>query len=112
MWIFTSNSFVSIVEHRDDPAKLIIRGRFKGDVDRFLGAPIEIETPDADYRFRATAKRADVEAAITRAAQAINYPNFKGSMPSRPDWRHRVAMQVWRVMAMAQIDQAQAWRRP
>lgn len=104
MWIFTSNAFVSIVEHRDDPAKLIIRGRFKGDVDRFLGAPIEIETPDADYRFRATAKRADVEAAIQRAAQAINYDNFKGSMPTRPDWRHRVAMRVWQVMAAAQRE--------
>lgn len=104
MWIFTSNAFVSIVEHRDDPAKLIVRGRFKGDVDHFLGAPIEIETPEADYRFRATAQRADVEAAIQRAAKAINYDNFKGSMPRRPDWRHRVAMRVWQVMATAQQE--------
>lgn len=104
MWIFTSHSFISIVEHRDDPAKLVVRGRFRGDVDRFLGAPIEIETQDADYRFRATAKRADVEAAIARAAKAINYPNFKGSMPCRPDWRRRVAMRVWGVMATAQRE--------
>lgn len=102
MWIWTNQSFVSIVEHRDDQAKLIVRGRFRGDVDRFLLAPIEVETPDADYRFRATAYRADVEAAILRAAKAIDYPNFKDSI--RVTWRAKVAAAVWRVMFAAQQD--------
>ena len=60
MWIVLNNSFVSVVQHREDPALVLVRGRFRGDVDRFLNAKREIETPGADYRFRATVTRREL----------------------------------------------------
>lgn len=98
MWIFTSDSFVSIVEHRADAGKLIVRGRFAGDAARFLGVSqrLEHETPDADYRFRIVAKRATVEAALVRQVRRVRYDNFKNSM--RDAWRKSIAMHVWSIL--------------
>jgi hypothetical protein len=110
MWLFTSNAFVSIVEDRDSVDRLIVRGRFKGDVERFLnplpsGVSVrEVVTPNADYRFRATVERSDVCAAMVRASYAVGYPNFKGSI--KADWRHRVAMAVWSILHREQVDRA------
>lgn len=96
MWLMTNKSFVSIVEHRDDPNLLCVRGRFKGDVDQFLGKKVEVETPDADYRFRAVAERDLVSHCMLVAALGIDYPNFKNSV--REKWRHDAYLDVWGVM--------------
>jgi hypothetical protein len=110
MWIFTSGCFVSIVEDCASADRLIVRGRFKGDVERFLnplpsGVSVrEIVTPAADYRFRATVDRSDVCAAVVRASYEVDYPNFKNSM--KADWRHRVAMGVWSILHREQVARA------
>lgn len=96
MWLMTNKTFVSIVEHRDDPNLLCVRGRFKGDVDRFLGKACETETPGADYRFRAVAPRDEVSSALLISALGIDYPNFKDSV--REKWRHDAYLEVWGVM--------------
>lgn len=110
MWIVLNNSFVSIVEHRDDPDVLIVRGRFRGDAARFLGAPLtrEKETPTADYRFRIAAKRETVERAVLRAVRGVRYPNFKDSI--RDAWRKSVAMRVWSIFFEAQKERLSAER--
>lgn len=102
MWLVLNNSFVSIVEHRDDPNLLIVRARFAGDAARFLGAPLsrEKETPAADYRFRITAKRESVEKAVLRAVRGVKYPNFKDSIAET--WRKGLAMRVWSIFYAAQ----------
>lgn len=102
MWIILNNSFVSIVEHRDDPELLIVRARFKGDAARFLGAPAsrEKETPAADYRFRIVAKRESVERAVLRAVRGVSYPNFKDSIAEA--WRKSLAMRIWSIFFEAQ----------
>jgi len=106
MWIFTSNTFVSIVEHRDDPSMLCVRGRFAGDAARFLGLPPEAEevTPQADYRFRCYAHREHVMDAVASAVRSIDYGNFKDSIEE--PWRADVAMSVWSTMWRAQGQQA------
>lgn len=96
MWLMTNKSFVSIVEHRDDPNLLCVRGRFKGDVDQFLGRKVEVETPDADYRFRAVAPRTLVGERMLIAVGSVDYPNFKNSV--REKWRHDAYLDVWGVM--------------
>jgi hypothetical protein len=117
MWIFTSNCFVSIVEDRACAERLIVRGRFKGDVERFLnplptGVRVtEIVTPTADYRFRATVLRSDVCAAMVRASYAVDYPNFKGSIKAK--FRERVAMAVWSILHREQVERhSPALRQP
>lgn len=95
MWLFLNNAFVSIVEHRDEPTLLIVRGRIRGDVDRFLGRKCEAVTPEADYRFRAVVERSEVEAAVVRAVEGIAYANFKRSCVNP---RHDAYLRVWSVM--------------
>jgi hypothetical protein len=104
MWILTSNAFVSIVEHLDDPGALIVRGRFAGDAARFLGVPLarEKETPDADYRFRIVAKRESVERSVVRAVRGVRYPNFKDSILEA--WRKALALRVWSIFHAAQQE--------
>lgn len=111
MWIITNTAFVSIVEHRDDPGMLIVRGRFKGDVERFLNPlpngmrVVEEVTPAADYRFRAVVPRDHVAHAMLRSVSKITYPNFKDSI--KATWRKALAMRVWSIFHAAQHDRAQ-----
>lgn len=104
MWIKTNSAFVSIVEHRDDPETLLVRGRFKGDAARFLGVPAseEIELTAADYRFRVIASREQVEKAVVRAVRGVHYPNFKDSIKTA--WRKAVAMKIWSVLWREQLQ--------
>lgn len=109
MWIITSTSFVSIVQHRDDPRLLIVRGRFKGDVERFLAVPghlqpLEQVTPHADYRFRAVVPRETVAAAMEREVARIRYPNFKDSIVAK--WRKALALRVWSLFHAAHVERA------
>jgi len=100
MWIMTNSSFVSIVEHWEKPGTLIVRGRFSGDVGRFLQTKKrETVTKDRDYRYRMEADREAVDKAVVRAARGIDYGNFKNSCP---EWRHVVYMRVWSVLHEAQ----------
>lgn len=106
MWVFTNNSFVSIVQHRDKPDTLLVRGRVSGDVSRFLGVPKknEIELDIADYRFRIIATREEVGQALARNLAAVNYPNFKDSIGAK--WRKEAAMRIWSIMFNVQRERA------
>lgn len=106
MWLFTSRSFISIVQHRDNPDMLIVRGRVAGDVARFLGFVPEAEMIDltADYRYRITVARHIVADRLLKATQEITYPNFKDSI--KATWRKSAAMAIWSVMARVQREQS------
>jgi hypothetical protein len=108
MMIWTNNAFVYITEHESDPALLVVRGRFKGDVDRFLLAPIAIETPDEEYRYRAAAKREDVALALKRIINDINYRTLLSSI--RTTRRFGVVAAVNRLMAAAEVEEP--WHLP
>ena len=49
MWLFTKQSFLSIVHHRDQPDMLVVRARVKGDIERYFAGASVIRTNDADY---------------------------------------------------------------
>lgn len=102
MWVMTSDSFVSIVEHRDDPNLLLVRGRFPGDVARFLGLDPSLEefTPVADYRYRIAWDRGYVAQRCRRAADEISYPNFKSSV--KDGFRRVTLMETWEIWYDAQ----------
>lgn len=107
MWITANNAFVSIVEHRDDPALLIVRARVEGDIERFFGwtktvGSVWVSIDDtADYRFRTTVPRSDVDEAMLRAVRRITYPNFKDSIKAA--WRRGLAMRVWSIWHGEQV---------
>lgn len=98
MWIFLNDAFVSVVEDRADSSHLVVRGRRKGDVEKFLEGCIAaelrvVQTDHADYRFRASVPRRAVARALEAAALSLDYPNFKDSVEE--DERHSIYARVW-----------------
>lgn len=109
MWVFTNSAFVSVVQDRDDPKYVWVRGRVKGDVERFLRDAGDVKhevatTPDGDYLYRAKVLRADVAEALLRNLEGVAYDNFKGSIPTTKagDARHTFYMRVWSAMTAYQ----------
>lgn len=94
MWIFLPDCFVSIVAHRGDPARVIVRARRAGDVARFLahvGLRERVRrTPSADYGERACISRDRLATALSLIAiDGIRYHNFKAACdPSDRDRDH------------------------
>jgi hypothetical protein len=111
MWVFLNNAFMSIVQHRAQPRKVMIRARFRGDLETVfpdLADQVQ-ETPTADYRFRLTVSKARLQKALSYQVARIDYDNFKGSVAEQ--WRHDAYMGVWGVMwreqkarSMPQVD--------
>ena len=55
MWLFTSKSFLSVVSDKENPTgdRLLVRSRIMGDIEEVFPDADVMETPYADYRFRA-----------------------------------------------------------
>ena len=98
MWLFTSNSFVSVVADRDDTqsSRLLVRARIKGDIDQLFPDAGVMETPLADYRYRAWIDRQAVSNAFTKQIEGLNYTNFKNSVKDKE--RQKPLMHVWQAM--------------
>ena len=58
------------------------------------------KTQNADYRYRAVVKRAEVERKIASEINAISYDNFKDSVKDRQ--LHDAYLKVWRTMLEVQ----------
>ncbi len=103
MWVFFNNAFVSAVAHRDMPDKLMVRARFKGDLERAFGPDIDVlNTPDADYAYRCVIVREEFVDVLAQAALNMEYDNFKNSIPQDQKFRKGVYSDVWSVMYQAQ----------
>src|SRR5215471_17812494 len=97
MWIYSKNSFVSVVQDRNDPETLIVRARVAGDIEAMFAEAEVIHTPTmADYRYRARLQRQDVAAGIAKQVSAIDYGNFKDSITDKR--RKPFYMRVWHAM--------------
>lgn len=97
MWVFMSNSFLSIVAHRDNPNLLLVRARAAGDIEAVFPEATVERTPKADYLYRASLPRSVVSAALAAEVEQIDYTNFKNSVPD-PD-RHDSYFRAYSVMA-------------
>jgi len=106
VWIFARQGFVSVVEHRERRRMLLVRGRFAGDVEAvFPEAEGQVvETPDADYRFRAELDRTAVALRLVDLVFELDYPNFKASLPPEALDRREVYSDVWHLMAQHQAS--------
>lgn len=100
MWIFLSNSFISVVQKPGDTDMLTVRSRIEGDIERvFPDAKVQANK-GTDYKYRAKVPREVVAKALHDQAMAVNYPNFKSSVKDRK--RHDAYMDVWSAMYKAQ----------
>jgi hypothetical protein len=82
MWICLNNSFVSIVQSKEDASKVYVRSRRKFDLKNFLNnKSVEIvETPYRDYRYRALVAKSDLANMLFSFPEKITYGNFKDSV--------------------------------
>ena len=97
MWVCLNDAFLSIVEHRDDSSQLMVRARRFDDLMRtFVIRPWDVVvTPHADYPYRVTLSRHEVQYAICQAIERIDYPNFKASVPKQDVDRKLFYNRVW-----------------
>ena len=94
MWIFTTRGFVSIVSKDCPQDSLMVRARFKGDIEAiFAGHNIKVRrTDDADYAFRSVVTRQVVAEVLATQAFEINYSNFKDANNKK---RSGLLMKIW-----------------
>lgn len=120
MWLITPIGFFSIVQKPGDKktGTLTIRARVRGDLTALklhylpgLG-PIK-ESSDTDYRFRATAPRTEVSAAMARLVDGLDYSNFKSEVAKRQGHaRSALYHDVWSVIYKLQTDPVFADKAP
>ena len=95
LWIALNNSFLSIVENRNNSSELLVRARVKGDIERVFSEAETFEDLNADYRYRALIERDLVAKAVASQVSKINYDNFKNSISKDEYRRHDAYLQVW-----------------
>ena len=99
MWLITTRGFYSVVADHHEDGHVLVRARVREDLeslaDLIPGLEVE-ETPERDYRFRASVPRDVWAAAATALAGEIDYPNFKNAVADRqgPERAH-VYSDVW-----------------
>lgn len=96
MWIFTSNSFLSIVAHKDLPDVRLVRARKAGDIEKVFPDAEVWTDPNADYHFRALVPKQKVAVVLAAEVLDIEYGNFKSSVPDED--RLAALHDVWGVM--------------
>ncbi len=102
MWIFLNNSFLSIVENRNNKEELLVRSRIKGDIDKIFSDSNVFELENSDYKYRSYIKKSEVSEKIKDIIQNINYDNFKNSISKNEDKRHSSYINVWNEMRKLQ----------
>ena len=92
MWLFTKNSFISVVQHRDQPQDVLVRARVKNHLDRLFPEKVgQIQKDDeADYRWRLTIPKRELADRISAyILQSLDYDNFKATQEADdPAWSH------------------------
>lgn len=108
MWVFLSNSFLSIVKLRSLPkGRLLVRARRRCDISKVFPKTKIIRTPGRDYAWRAVVSQKIVAAVLADQVMAIDYSNFKDSVGARDNARHAAYLRVWSAMEQFQLP-----RRP
>jgi len=103
MWLITTFGFFSIVSKRGDETsgRLTVRSRSAADLDALRATFLPTLGPTTanagtDYKYRATAPKADVAKAVAEAVARINYANFKNAVGERQGrTREAVYHKVW-----------------
>jgi hypothetical protein len=98
MWIFLSDSFLSVVADNQDPNgdRLLVRARRNGDIERVFPDADTSYTGNADYAYRAWVNRNDVAKAMAKQVVNLDYTNFKDSI--RDNDYHDACLEAWFAM--------------
>ena len=102
MWVFLNNSFLSIVENRNNKEELLVLSRVRGDIDKIFPDSNIFEMENSDYKYRSYIKKIEVSEKIREIVTNINYDNFKNSISKSEDQRHSSYLNVWNEMRKLQ----------
>ena len=111
MWVFTTKGFFSIVEHKNDPNRVVIRARVRKDIESikmlFEELGLEVsgveENVSFDYRYRVFARRIDWASVMAQLITDMGYTNFKNAIYETDsleirDKRHEAYLDIWAIM--------------
>lgn len=101
MWIFTSKGFVSCVRHDAKPGIILVRARSEEHLKEFIGkahADKYFTLANCDYNHRAELAEWEFNERLIQQTKAIQYPDFKGSIPSEAPAYRAACSAVWHVM--------------
>ena len=96
MWLVLSDAYLSIVADPKHPTKLLVRGRLPNDIKAVFPTAELFTKMDYDYKYRALVERTEVAKVIAAKLTAIDYTNFKDTVPSGP--RHDAYFRIWHDM--------------
>lgn len=96
MWLFTQNSFVSVVQHRTQPHNVLVRARVKDHLALLFPKNQVQEDAEADYRYRLVVPKKEFAKAVSDyIMQRLDYDNFKAAQDmDDPAWT-RFLHAVW-----------------
>ena len=90
MWLFTKDSFVSIVQHRKQPDNVLVRARVKEHLEElFPHKGKDIYTDNgADYKYRLLISKKELAEVVTDyIMNKLVYDNFKAAQgKDDPAW--------------------------
>ncbi len=98
MWVFLKGGFFSVVQHRDKPGTLLVRGRNPDHFDSVFPGVNIIQMATADYPWRAEISHGEYSKIITEQIYEIDYTNFKSSVDSDEPALFDAMMDVWGIM--------------
>lgn len=114
MWLFTVEGFLSVVQHRDDQNKVVVRARNRAaleGISESLGVEIML-TPTADYPCRVIMTREQMANLAAAYVNEIDYDNFKNAAHALGDASYdRALIQVWSAMYESSPDDARGESR-
>ena len=97
MWIFNTDGFFSAVESKKEPGTVIVRGRFREDLEKAakrFGTEMH-ETPESDYRYRVFVTKEEWGEYLKETALKMDYSNFKDTVFKRQEPRIGIYHEVW-----------------
>lgn len=105
MWVINKSGFFSIVQHNKNAGVLMIRARVVDDLVRAFPDDIDkiVELESADYRYRISLPREDVEQWMLEELDDVTYTSHaKEEMSEGKPGRHSAYMDVWNILGNLQ----------
>ena len=93
MWLAFNDAFISAVEDRNDPTRLVVRARNPEHLKGLFPSHDIVVTPKADYIARAFVTREEFTRVLVERVAEIRYDNFKASVTD--ERLHRLYENMW-----------------
>lgn len=98
MWLFTKNSFISVVQHRERPNDVMIRARRRNHLVRLFPKREKqiVKTPSADYMWRLVVSKKELSKVLSEyILRNLTYDNFKAAQDPDGSYWMEFLHEVW-----------------